>query len=156
MKLTCKGHINANFNVLCLFLLIFMTYFVKAIKKKNSWLLDDNIFSVDFSGHHVPSVQSRLRTISNLTRKLSLSNSRIIENPSRRLSASSSTSRLNNNGIGKEKTTKNRCCHQLLCSLVSKQFAYKKRHLPKKKFRSRELERCVPETCIKNAQLENL
>ena len=133
MKLTRKGHINANFDVLCLFWLIFMAYFVKAIKKKNSWLLDDNIFSVDFSGHHVPSVQSRLRTISNLTRKLSLSNSRIIENPSRRLSASSSTSRLNNNGIGKEKTTKNRCCHQLLCSLVSKQFAYKKRHLPKKK-----------------------
>ena len=59
-----------------------------------------------FTGsHHVPSVQSRLRTISNLTRKLSLSNSRIIENPSNlasRLSSASSSSRINNNGgIGK-------------------------------------------------------
>jgi len=61
----------------------------------------EDILPSKFNGHHVPSVQSRLRTISNLTRKLSLSNSRIIENPSRRLSASSSTSRLNNNGIGK-------------------------------------------------------
>ena len=108
-------------------------------------------FFVDFSGHHVPSVQSRLRTISNLTRKLSLSNSRIIENPSRRLSASSSTSRLNNNGIGKAKkaTTKSRCCHQLLC-WVSKQFAYKKRHFQKKKFRilrTWQVKKCCPETC---------
>jgi len=66
-------------------------------------LADIPIYKVK-SSHHVPSVQSRLRTISNLTRKLSLSNSRIIENPpnlASRLSSASSSSRINNNGIGK-------------------------------------------------------
>ena len=40
-------------------------------------------FNLVFSGHLASGgVQSRLKTITNLTRKLSLSNSRIIENPS--------------------------------------------------------------------------
>ena len=135
MKLTCKGNINANFDVLCLFWLIFMAYFVKAIKSKTHDSSMNNIFSVDFSGHHVPSVQSRLRTISNLTRKLSLSNSRIIENPSRRLSASSSTSRLNNNGIGKAKKPRQKAdvvinfCVESLSNLHTKSDISKKKSL---------------------------
>ena len=51
-------------------------------------------FFLLFSGHVATGgVQSRLKTISNLTRKLSLSNSRIIENPS--------TFKSRTNGIGR-------------------------------------------------------
>jgi hypothetical protein len=63
----------------------------------------EDILPNKFNGHHhVPSVQSRLRTITNLTRKLSLSNSRIIETPSYNTSTATA-SRLSrtNGGIGK-------------------------------------------------------
>merc|ERR1712018_561275 len=62
-------------------------------------LVTEDILPNKFNGHHVPSVQSRLRTISSLTRKLSLSNSRILENPAFATATASRLSR-QHNGIG--------------------------------------------------------
>ena len=121
-------------------------------------------FFVCFPGHHVPSVQSRLRTISNLTRKLSLSNSRIIENPSRRLSASSSTSRLNNNGIGKtlvffvKRQKADVVINFCVCFVHFQSLSnlHTKSDISKKvREQRRELERCLRETCKKMPQPKN-
>jgi hypothetical protein len=64
-------------------------------------LVTEDILPNKFNGHHVPSVQSRLRTISSLTRKLSLSNSRILDNPAFATATASRLSR-QHNGIGKQ------------------------------------------------------